>query len=609
MSAHPHSKIEHFLIHLVAVLFLFSSVSAAYLGYGVYQTDYSPHQVSTAPIVQAAGLFKTFWNQNNWSGGTSSSTYTVSWGTDGGWANYGSGTSVVVDGNGIKDDGSGTGEFISSVFDLGNERLAAVTLDNSATVQVRGASTTGGVSSASWQSLSCPFNYRYVQYKLTDLPQGFNYVSLISLGTIPMTVSGTVTNAATESAISNATISYGSNSTTTALLPPKNFFFTKPVQAAGPGPIPNPGTYSFTFPYETTSTFSITAQASGYQSLTKNVSIPKVGTCYYSTTVNFSLVAVSSSGSSSNTSNSSTTSEPSVSTSSFQSTKLPSIFTAAGSKTTDLSKVTDPKKVAGFTLDVPGKNTIVFKGALDLSGQSTVEALRTLDKYVKMTKIGAIEVDSKTLKALNKKATLTMYGLKQLFTPVILIDGQKAKNGIVSKTKYDKIKGTLTFDVIHFTKFEAGVKIEILSPISTTISSQTATIKGRVSDPTAIVSGQFNGVKLAKIIPDKKTGEFTIKKLVFKEGENTLKLEAQSSLGTVLPIETTITYAPGGVVPTKKPIYQQVAFLYAGLTTLTLALLLGYLVYRKRKRIERFLEQLTRKQAPPTNSPVPIPRS
>lgn len=361
-----HSKLDNFLIHLVVILFTFSSIVALFLGYGVYQSrlNIGPAQTLLNPgPTKAAGPAHKTWVQNSWTGSTSSSTLTVSWNTDGGWNKYSSATNVTINSAGIQDDGTGTGELISSIFNLGSEKLASITLDNSGTVQVKSGNSVSEVQSASWTSLNCPNNHKYLQYKLTNLPTGFdNNISLVALESILVTISGTVKDASTDNTISGATVSYGNNSTTTALNPSNNNAFIRTAHAA----VFPPGYYSLSFGYASTTTYSITASASGYQSQSKTINVSQGVGCSYSATANFSLSKTSSSSSPTSSPTGSTSTgtavdtSPSVSLSEFQKTKLPKIFLAKDSKTTNLSKVKDHKKIKNFTLDIPGKNKIVF---------------------------------------------------------------------------------------------------------------------------------------------------------------------------------------------------------------------------------------------------------
>jgi len=581
MPEHHHSKIEHLLIHLVAALFTFSTISAAFLAYGVYQTTptpiVTPTSVISPKIAQSAGPGHFTWGQTSWTGGTSTSSFAVPWNTSGGWDKYVSAANVTIDSNGIHDDGSGTGQLISTIFDLGTERLSYVIPTNGGTVETRSGDSTSAIESASWGTLGCPDNHRYTQYKLTNLPSGYYGVTQVSFGSILVVILGTITDASTGNPITGATVSSNGTSTTTAFnQPASRFSLIKQVEAAGQ---PTPGSYTLSLGYTGTTSYNITASATGYQSQTKTVGVdPYVG-CSYSATANFALSKPTGVPPSGQTSTKTSTT-PSVSLTEFQQIKLPAVFTAAGSTTTDLSKVTDNKKVESFTLDIPGKNKIIFKEALDLSAKTTADALKELDKYIKIASVGMIELNSKTLPALNKKAALTMSGLKYLSTPTVLVDGKTGSKGVVSSIKY--AGGTLTFNVSHFTKYEAAAKFELLAPVSTSISSANTIVKVKISDPEAVVTGTFNEVNLAKISPDPKTGEFVLEKLVFKEGENTLKLSGQSKLGKVAPLTVTFFYgAEKTVAKTSKTDYQ--ALIVVLVVALAFAILLGYLIYRRKK--------------------------
>ena len=273
-----------------------------------------------------------------------------------------------------------------------------------------------------------------------------------------------------------------------------------------------------------------------------------------------------------------------MSLSEFQKINLPKIFLAKGSKTTNLAKVKDHKKIKDFTLDVVGKNKIIFNEILNLSNQKTVDLLKKMDKYLKMDKIGKIDLDSKTLSALNKKATLTMEKINHLFAPEILVSSKKDTEGIVSNIIYEKEKEILKFDVAHFTSFEAVPKLELISPLEITTERDTA-IVGQISDPNAQVTGRFNEVDLAPIKVNTDNGLFTITNLSFKEGENFITIEAKSDLGKVLPIVATVVYSPGGpgiISPSQSN--TQMAILAVVLTgALAFLVLLGYLVYRRKK--------------------------
>jgi len=589
MPDHLHSKIEHPLIHLVAALFTFSTITAAFLGYGIYEAKHLIPEKTVVKSVRAETPYPPWpvWYQVSWTGGQDSgSAVPVPWDETGGWDKYSSASHVIIDGNGVKDDGTGTGELISSIFDLGSERLAGAGTQGSGAaprqLQTRVGSSVEEVQNALW-GVDCrndTYKYRYVQYRLRSLPSPSSgkYVSNIFLLSAMGAIEVTVKDASTSLPIENATLMLSGIE-----------HIVETVEDF----------YMVVYDYDAdVSSYSVTASAPGYQPQTKTISEISSETwcCIITYTASFALSKTSTSppsspppsGSSVNVntgagSGSATTADTTpVSLSEFQQIKLPAQFVGSGSTTTDLSKVTDHQKVENFTLDVPGKNKIVFGEALDLSTTSTSNALKELDKYVKLDTIGIIELNSSLLPALNKKATLTISGLSFVSTPEILINGAKDTQNIVSNVKYEG--GILTFDIAHFTRFTASPKLELISPTKTTIRDLYSIIWARISDPGAVVTGEFNGIKLAKITPDQKTGEFSLKKLAFNEGKNTLKLEAESKMGKVLPLIVTITYNPkvATVKETAKSLPYQ-PLLITLFVALAFAALLGYLIYRRKK--------------------------
>ncbi len=264
---------------------------------------------------------------------------------------------------------------------------------------------------------------------------------------------------------------------------------------------------------------------------------------------------------------------------------LPKVFTKKGSKTTNLAKISNLKKIKGFTLDVSRKNLVVFNESLDLSSDKLIAKFKSLDKYVKMGTIGKVEIDSKALPVLNKKASIVMSGLKFVSEPEVLIDGKKDTKKVISDLLYNKEKGTLTFNVAHFTSFWAVPKLELLEPATKSIKESTNSIKGRISDPTTVITGRLNEVNLASYTPDEKTGEFVIDNITLQEGENFLTLEAESAIHKILPLVTTLTYSPTTAAPiaAEKNQTHYVLLLVSSISALIFLILVGYLVYRKRK--------------------------
>ena len=205
------------------------------------------------------------------------------------------------------------------------------------------------------------------------------------------------------------------------------------------------------------STYTVSISKSGYTSSQPTINNSGSNTVFIEKTSSDSSASSDSSSSvptSDSSSNTGTTTTV-VEKETLNGVTLPKTFTAKKATTTNLSKITDLTKVKNFTLDVPGKNKIVFKETLDLSSDKLVAKFKELGKYVKIGEGGKVTVDSKGLAALNKKATVTMYKLTHLFEPEILIDGKKDTKKVVSNVTYDKKTGTLTFDVAHFSTLTA----------------------------------------------------------------------------------------------------------------------------------------------------------
>ncbi len=603
-AKHSH-RLEHFTLHLLAILLLFSTFATSFLAFGVYQNE----TTNTPSIqVEAASQYSSYWDQVSWAGGTSGTNFSIPWGsigTSGGWDKYTSASYVTANSSGIqRNDPDYVPEFVSTIFDAGTKRIASITpfaSDNqNYVIWTRGGNSPAEVQAASWNSSGCPGNYRYVQYKFGNLPAIGHYINTVRFSSAFLSIGGTVKDASTNTAISNATVTLGSSSSTTSFL--KNSPFLKTVNAAGGY---YPGSYGINHTYDTSDTsYSITASATGYQSQTQTFSESSLALseCSYYGLINFSLqknpttnstTPSSSSSPSTTSSNSSGTTKvvdtsPKLGIEEFNKIVIPAIFSKT--KTTDPTKVLDHTKVKAFTIAIDDKNEIKFEEDLDLSSQNSIEKLKELDKYVDLDEPGKIVVDSVAIPALNKKAKLTMLGLaKYVAAPEILVDGRVDSKKTVGKVTFNKNKKSAEFSVSHFTTFTAIPKLELVSPSNTTLTSlKDLVIKVRVSDANAWVTGSFNGTPLAKLTPNKTTGEFTLNDLVLKNGKNELKLQAVSELGTITPLVAAITYNPNGLSVTKltqNPL-ALTAFLVTALGTIVIALLLYFFVYRKRKRVE-----------------------
>lgn len=568
-----HSKLEDFAIHLVAVLFTLSSLSAVFLGLSVLESQDIGFKIAK-PAYASFTLWS--WKQTSWVAATTA-TYNINWNTTGGWTDYNSATGVTFGGTGLTiNDG---GSLVSSVYNVGSRR-ELIFLPNTAgfpTMFARDGNTVEEVNAAPWQSVGswCTISKSYYQYKIENssgVPLNIDDITIYGQF---YWIYGFVKDASNASPLTGASLNYGSGTETTT----------------------DSGYYDIEIPLGV-SNVSITASKSGYSSQTKTIPIPQDFCVSDSVSSNFGLTPTPPSSpspsippaSTPTTSSTPTTQTvqqgPPVTLSTFQQVKLPTLFTATGSTTTDLTKVTDPTNVSNFTLDILGSNKIVFKEPVNLSGQNTVDYLKTLDQYIKIGTSGTVELNSTILTILNKPATITMYKLNYVSTPEILINGKPDTSGLLSNVSFDKQTGILSFDVTHFTVFQAVPKLELKIPAGG-IREANSAIRGGISDPKAIITGTFNGVKLAPITPNKDNGEFIITKVLFKNGDNLLKLEAKSDWGSVLPLQTTIKFNSNSPTsPASKPLISSnrnviLTILFVALGFL---LLFSYLIYRKKHK-------------------------
>ena len=312
------------------------------------------------------------------------------------------------------------------------------------------------------------------------------------------------------------------------------------------------------------------------------------GTYIYHLQSNTSAKATIYAGTSSPPSDSTTTTATTTTTTVQEETitdvALPSVFSAKGSKTTNLSKLSDTAKVKKLTFDVVGKNRIVFTDTVNLSSDKARDLFKKLDKYVKMSKVGVVEVNSKTLSMLaKKKATVFMFKLPFLDTPDILVNGKADTKKIVSNIKYDKDKGTLTFSVKNFSKFEAVPKLEIIEPKNGFIAEQESiTLRGKIGDLEASVSAQLNGQSLGNIKVATKSGEFS-KDLNLKKGRNNIVVNAISSLGP--PLEATVSGIFLPPIETKGYTLGTTQMIGIGILILLLLTIVGAWWYYKKRKI------------------------
>lgn len=573
---HQPQKIKRIVPHLVVGTFLFLVIVISFLGYVVYENSSLDKPGSGSKGKVLGDFDPQAWTQDDFTGGISGQTGTMNWdpGLPTNWKKYSTATNITQDLVGIKATAPGS-TLTSSILDQGptyRTRYMGFTTDTypntTTTVHVRGANSEGGIGSAAWELLPdgdfqavCLGGVRYMQYKVQFAQTNDPFYNFWALAAKVQVTGNT--------GLGGVTITANGNSTTTN----------------------TDGSYNLEWWYKTTNAtnFSVSASKTGYKSQTKTATINPAA-CDWDQTINFTLEKTSSSDSSGSSDTSSTSSSesatssevPTTTTDSITKVVLPSIFTKKGSETTDLSKIKDPKNVKNLTLEVVGKGKIVFKDPVDLSAKKTIAAFEQLNKYL-IIGSGYVDLSSKILSALDKKATIVMYELTHLFEPEVLIDGKKDTKKVVSNVVYDEKTGTLTFDVAHFSKIVAVPKIELLEPAVDKVENPNALIKGRVSDPNATLTARFNEQDIESINVDLKSGEFTLEGVIFREGENFLTIEAESKIGKVLPLVKTIIYQPttAAVDVANQTNYP---LLIVSLIVLMIFLMLaGYLIYRKRK--------------------------
>ena len=222
---------------------------------------------------------------------------------------------------------------------------------------------------------------------------------------------------------------------------------------------------------------------------------------------------------------------------------LPSVFTAAGSTTTNLAGIADPKNVTNLTFDVVGKNKVVFSDPVDLSSSGTKDLFKQLDQYVNMSHLGILEINSGAMPMLaNKKATISMSNLPFVEKPDILMDGKPPTNKVVSNITYkNKIS---SFNVIGFSKYEVIPKLTIIEPSSGFVSEKKEiTLRGKITDPTATVSAKLNGISLGKLKVATASGEFSTN-LKLAKGTNSIRVEALSKFGPPLVATASALFKP-----------------------------------------------------------------
>ncbi|MEX0617012.1 MAG: hypothetical protein WD231_04365 [Candidatus Woykebacteria bacterium] len=161
---------------------------------------------------------------------------------------------------------------------------------------------------------------------------------------------------------------------------------------------------------------------------------------------------------------------------------------------------------------------------------------------------------------------------------------EEAGNLLVLQNKNIEETDPFLYRSEYYLTSEVSPKIELLQPAQDNINTFKTGIRARISDPNATVSFRFNDQDLDSIFPDKESGEFIIENLKFKEGDNFLTIEAKSDVGKVLPLVKTITYQPSLYQTSLIQNQNSYPLLTVSMiSNLVFLVLIGYLVYRRRK--------------------------
>ncbi len=273
--------------------------------------------------------------------------------------------------------------------------------------------------------------------------------------------------------------------------------------------------------------------------------------------------------------------EPSSDTAEILKVKLPAEFTKTGSTTTDLSKLDKTKldQVSNFTLDDPKFNKIVFLDKIDLSDDKYASKFEELDKYVRISDIGRVSIDTDALPILNKRAQITMRGLNLAggAEPKVLEDGRKTSN--VSKVKYSN--GELTFEASSFSAYMFAPTLEIYNEEKQTDKADLV-LKGHVDDLDSKVDIYLGEEKVGDAIKPDRSGDFQLK-YTLKEKTNNFKIVAFSENGQVDEQNFSIEYSGGTVEEPKQSESQQIPFLLVLAGVAGVAIIVWLIIYFLRK--------------------------
>jgi len=266
------------------------------------------------------------------------------------------------------------------------------------------------------------------------------------------------------------------------------------------------------------------------------------------------------------------------------------LFYQPGAATTKLTGIKDPTKVENFTLDLLGKEKIVFMQPLDLSKPEAVQFITKLSDYLTFDTL-AFKIDKKFTDYFKVPIELTFYNLPYVWDLDILKDDQT----VLAKDKLENFNSAIVDDKlqISFVIHDAGsykaiphFELNITDNQEIKTASNLATFTGRISDPKAIIKISLNGKELPNSpLIDAQKGEFTLT-VQLQAGPNLIEANATSQFGKIEKITKIVNYIPPTIPAIEKgglagisPI--NVVAIGLAILAIILIIALRYLVKRK----------------------------
>lgn len=226
---------------------------------------------------------------------------------------------------------------------------------------------------------------------------------------------------------------------------------------------------------------------------------------------------------------------------------LNDLFYQQGSKTTRFSAIKDPIKVQDFTLDLLGKEKVIFKGTIDLSQKTAINLITNLSEHLTFEHLN-FKADSEIMDYFKVPLEVTYYDVPFVFNPDVLKD----ESSTLTSDKLTNYKFYIIDNntQVSFLIKEAGAyklipHFELDISDNQTIKSDInlATFSGRISDPKAIINIKLNSADAKDAVSgiDPATGSFSFAVNLI-EGTNLIEAEATSDYGKIAKISKIVQF-------------------------------------------------------------------